>query len=51
MIIPSGSYLKLSQARHPLISPEKVVPIDIELPADKIGMVITGPNTGGRLYH
>ena len=48
MIIPSGSYLKLSQARHPLISPEKVVPIDIELPADKIGMVITGPNTGGK---
>ncbi len=48
IIIPGGNYLKLSRAKHPLIPSESVVPIDIELPTDKIGIVITGPNTGGK---
>ncbi|ODN31206.1 DNA mismatch repair protein MutS [Fervidobacterium thailandense] len=48
LIIPSGRYLKLVKARHPLLAPDKVVPIDLELPTDKLGMVITGPNTGGK---
>ncbi len=48
LIIPSGRYLKLVKARHPLLNPETVVPIDLELPTDKLGMVITGPNTGGK---
>ncbi len=40
---------RLLSARHPLIDPKKVVPIDIELgtPANKV-LLITGPNTGGK---
>ena len=40
--------LKLSQARHPLIDEEKVVPVDIWLGKDYSELIITGPNTGGK---
>ena len=40
--------VELRKARHPLIDPEKVVPISLRLGTDFDSMIITGPNTGGK---
>ncbi|HEX9030156.1 MAG TPA: hypothetical protein VF823_13340, partial [Anaerolineales bacterium] len=43
-----GSVIRLYQARHPLLDPGSVVPIDVELDDQTFAMIITGPNTGGK---
>ena len=40
--------VELRNARHPLIDPNKVVPISLRLGTDFDTMIITGPNTGGK---
>lgn len=50
-IIPkiiNKEYLKLVEARHPLIDENVVVPINFELGNLESIMLITGPNTGGK---
>jgi DNA mismatch repair protein MutS2 len=44
---PAGALLALRQARHPLLGPA-AVPIDFALDASLRGVIITGPNTGGK---
>jgi len=43
-----SSVVHLLQARHPLLDPQTVVPIDFDPQPGARAVVITGPNTGGK---
>ena len=40
--------IKLKKARHPFLSKTEVVPLDFEIGDGISGIIITGPNTGGK---
>ena len=47
-VMNTEHYTNIKQGRHPLIDPEKVIPIDNNLGKDFNLLIITGPNTGGK---
>lgn len=46
--INDDNVIVLNKARHPLIDPKAVVPINFSIGADYDTLIITGPNTGGK---
>lgn len=46
--INTQGHLLLKGARHPLLKKESCVPLDFEMGNGKKGVIITGPNTGGK---
>ena len=46
--VDDAQHFQLFKARHPLIPPNEVVAIDVELGGQYQVLVITGPNTGGK---
>lgn len=48
MAVDPSSLVRLLKARHPLLDPDTVVPIDVDPAPGTRAVVITGPNTGGK---
>lgn len=46
--IHTQRYIRLEDGRHPLMSPSECIPLQFEIGKNFDGVVITGPNTGGK---
>ncbi len=46
--INTTRHIKMIQGRHPLLKSESCIPLDFEIGDAIAGIVITGPNTGGK---
>lgn len=46
--IGSGRTLRICRGRHPLLDAEICIPLDFEMNESVSGVIITGPNTGGK---
>lgn len=47
-IINTGRYINIVNGRHPLLKATECVPLNFKIDDDIRGIVITGPNTGGK---
>jgi DNA mismatch repair protein MutS2 len=46
--VNTGRKIKIIRGRHPLLKQDACVPLDFEIGGEVRGIVITGPNTGGK---
>ena len=46
--ISTERHIVIKQGRHPLLASNKCIPLDFEIGKKETGIVITGPNTGGK---
>lgn len=46
--VETGRAIEIRQGRHPLLRREECVPLDFSIGGEIRGVVITGPNTGGK---
>ena len=46
--INTERYIRIEDGRHPLMAPSECVPLQFEIGKSYDGVVITGPNTGGK---
>lgn len=47
-IVNFSGIISIKKARHPLINPEKVIPVTVTLGKEYKYLLVTGPNTGGK---
>jgi DNA mismatch repair protein MutS2 len=47
-VLSEDGIIDIRQGRHPLIDPVRVVPVSVRLGESFKGLIITGPNTGGK---
>ena len=47
-VLTTEGRISISEGRHPLLDPKKVVPVSFTLGEDYTLLIITGPNTGGK---
>ncbi len=40
--------IEIKEGRHPLINPERVVPVSVQMDGGVTALIVTGPNTGGK---